>query len=82
MSKKEKLKEKLLSENCDKNFCFEDLCVLVQHLGFNLRGGKGDHSVFHKEGVTEIINLQPSADKNAKPYQVRQVRQIVWKYNL
>lgn len=37
--------------------------------------------VFSKEGVEEIINIQPTGGK-AKPYQVKQVRGIVLKYRL
>lgn len=33
-----------------------------------------------KEGIDEIINLQPLRDGKAKAYQVRQVRTIILKY--
>jgi hypothetical protein len=82
MSKKQKLREKLLDGNADKNFDLQELCTLAQHLGFTLRGGKGGHSVFHKEGIPEIINLQPTKDGKAKPYQVRQIRDIMLKHRL
>jgi hypothetical protein len=82
MSKKQKLREKLLSRTSDKNFDFGDLCKVVQQIGFTQRGGKGDHVVFHKDGVIEILNLQPTKDGKAKPYQVRQIRGIVLKYHL
>jgi hypothetical protein len=49
-------------------------------LGFEQRI-KGDHFIFSREGVDEIINLQPLG-KMSKPYQVKQVRQIILKYNL
>ena len=32
--------------------------------------------------VPEIVNLQPSRDGMAKPYQVKQVRGIILKYKL
>jgi len=41
----------------------------------------GSHRIFYKEGVEEIINIQPKGGK-AKPYQVKQVRQIISKYKL
>jgi predicted RNA binding protein YcfA (HicA-like mRNA interferase family) len=66
----------------DKNFSFKELCTFVQHAGFKLRQGGGSHSNFHKEGVVEIVTLQPSRDGKAKPYQVRLVRAIVLKYRL
>ncbi len=34
-----------------------------------------------RDGVREIVNLQPKASK-AKPYQVKQVRNLVTKYRL
>jgi hypothetical protein len=82
MSTKEKLRKKLLAGKSDKNFDFTELCTCVQHLGFSMRRGRGDHAVFDKEGVPEIITLQPSRDGKAKPYQVRLIRAIVEKYRL
>jgi hypothetical protein len=43
---------------------------------------KGDHHIFYKEGVEEIVNLQPLSDGKAKAYQVKQVRVIIFKYKL
>jgi len=42
---------------------------------------RGDHHIFTKNGVEEIINLQPKGNK-AKPYQVKQVRGVIVKYRL
>ena len=81
MARRDKLKAKLLSGDQDKNFDFDELCSLLSHLGFTERKGKGSHRIFTRQGVEEIINLQP-AGKNAKPYQVRQVREIVTAYDL
>ncbi|MHB8125431.1 MAG: type II toxin-antitoxin system HicA family toxin [Desulfitobacteriaceae bacterium] len=41
----------------------------------------GSHHIFHKDDMDEIINIQPNGSK-AKPYQVKQVRQIILKYKL
>lgn len=49
-------------------------------LGFEERV-RGDHHIFVKENIAEIINLQPKGSK-AKPYQVKQVRSILTKYIL
>lgn len=80
MSKFEKLAQKILSGTSDKNIRFADLRKLLGQLGFTERI-KGDHHIFHKEGVEEIINLQP-LQQHAKAYQVKQVRAIILKYNL
>jgi hypothetical protein len=52
----------------------------MKHLGFDERI-RGDHHIFTMNGVEEILNLQPKNAK-AKPYQVKQVRNIILKYNL
>ena len=80
MGKYEKLLLKILSGNSDTNIHFEDLCNLLKNLGFEDRI-RGSHHIFRKEGVVEKINLQYDRDK-AKPYQVRQVRNIIVKYKL
>ncbi len=50
-------------------------------MGFDERV-KGDHHIFSKPGVAEIVNLQPLRDGMAKAYQVRQVRSLILKYKL
>jgi len=49
-------------------------------LGFELRVN-GSHHIFSKDKIEEIINLQ-SKDGKAKPYQVKQVRELILKYKL
>ena len=41
----------------------------------------GDHFIYWKYGIDEIINIQPDGNK-AKPYQVKQVRNTILKYGL
>jgi predicted RNA binding protein YcfA (HicA-like mRNA interferase family) len=69
-----------LSGTSDKNFDFKEIVSLLERLGFSLRV-KGSHHIFFKEGIDEIINLQPSNNK-AKAYQVKQVREILIKYKM
>jgi predicted RNA binding protein YcfA (HicA-like mRNA interferase family) len=80
MSKFDKLILKLLSANADKNFEFDDLVKLLEQLDFRKRV-KGSHCIFTKHEIEEIINLQPLNEKE-KPYQVKQVREILLKYKL
>lgn len=70
----------ILSGSSDANISFADLRRLLRSLGFDERF-RGSHHIFTKEGVEEILNLQPKGAK-AKPYQVRQVRSVILKYNL
>lgn len=80
MSKSDKLLVKILSGSSDRNISFSDLCKVLEKLGFEMRV-KGRHHIFWKMGVEEIINLQPKGG-DAKPYQVKQVRDIIIKYKL
>lgn len=72
--------ERTLSGRSDANLAFGDVIALLLALGFEERV-RGDHHILWKEGVMEIINLQPKGSK-AKPYQVKQVRSILTKYRL
>lgn len=81
MGKAEKLAAKILSGRSDQSFSFDDLCYVLERAGFQLRPGKGSHRIYHKHGVVEIINMQPRGGK-AKPYQVKQVRDLLLKYKI
>jgi hypothetical protein len=70
----------VLGGRSDANLAFSDLLNLLHALGFSQRIS-GSHHIIWKEGVIEIMNLQPRGQK-AKPYQVRQVRNILVKYGL
>ena len=80
MSKFDKLLIKILSGSSDKNISFNELCNILEKMGFEMRV-KGSHHIFFKIGVEEIINLQPKGG-DAKSYQVKQVRDIIIKYKL
>jgi hypothetical protein len=72
---------RVLSGLADKNIRFQDITKLLSDFGFSVRI-KGDHHIFYKEGIEEIINLQPLGDGKVKAYQVKQVRVIIFKYKL
>ena len=59
----------ILAGRSDASLAFEDLCYVLQRTGFI------------KDSVDEIINLQSQGGK-AKPYQVKQVRDLIVKYQL
>lgn len=81
MSKFEKLLFKLLSGNADKSFEFSALIKILDSYDFKMRT-KGSHHIFNKEGVAEIINLQEGESGKAKPYQVKQVREVLIKHKI
>ena len=80
MSKLEKILFLVLQGTSDNNIRFRDLKSLILALGFDERI-KGSHHIYTKEGIVEILNLQPSGSKS-KPYQVKQIRQVILKYKL
>ena len=80
MGRMSKLRAKVLSGGSDGNIAFSDLCGLLVSHGFTERV-KGDHHIFTHPGIEEIVNIQPRKGK-AKPYQVRQVREILMKYGM
>jgi predicted RNA binding protein YcfA (HicA-like mRNA interferase family) len=73
--------ERIVSGASDANIAFDDLCHVLRRLGFDERI-RGSHHIFTNERVAEILNLQPRSDGKAKPYQVKQVRQVIVHYKL
>ncbi|MEW6616007.1 MAG: type II toxin-antitoxin system HicA family toxin [Thermodesulfobacteriota bacterium] len=80
MNKYERLTQQILGGRADANIAFNDLCNLLLHCGFEMRVS-GSHHIFRKAGIEEKINLQKDSNK-AKPYQVKQVRNMILKYKL
>lgn len=80
MSTIEKLYLSIVSGTQDKNTKFRDLQKLLDILGFECRI-KGDHFIYSYGNLRENINIQPDSNM-AKPYQVRQVRNFLQKYQI
>lgn len=80
MSKVDRVLAQVLQGTADANIAFDDLRHLLGRLGFEQRI-RGSHHIFRRSGVVEKINLQKDGSK-ARPYQVRQVRQVIVKYRL
>lgn len=80
MASPKKTLQKVLSRKSDANIRFKDLRQLLIYLGFDERV-RSSHHIFRKSGVIDKINLQSDGSK-AKPYQVRQVRKAILKYEL
>lgn len=80
MSTIDKILIDVMSGTKDNNIRFTDLQKLLETLGFNCRI-RGDHFIYTKDGIAEIINIQPDKNKS-KPYQVKQIRNIILKYRL
>jgi predicted RNA binding protein YcfA (HicA-like mRNA interferase family) len=80
MSRREKLLWTVLGGKSDANIPFTELCNLLQYLGFAERI-KGSHHIYTRENVPEILNIQPKGS-TAKPYQVKQIRNVLVKYRI
>ena len=80
VNKHEKLLQFIILRRSDANVPFEGLCQLMLRLGFAVHI-RGDHHIFTREDVEEIVNLQPVGSK-AKTYQVKQVRGLILRYQM
>ena len=80
MARRDTVLDQVLSGNSDANVPFNELRSLLRRLGFVERI-RGSHHIFTKDGVEEILNLQPKG-RNAKAYQVKQVRAVVLHHKL
>jgi predicted RNA binding protein YcfA (HicA-like mRNA interferase family) len=80
MAGTDKLLDQILRGNSDANIPFSGMVSLLKRLGFRERV-KGSHHIFFRDGVAEILNLQAHSGK-CKPYQVKQVRNVIINYRL
>ena len=71
---------RVLRGTSDANIRFDELCQLLNRLGFAERV-RGDHHIFTRSDVEEILNLQPRGSL-AKAYQVKQVRDVIVRHRL
>ena len=76
-----KIFDAILRGQSDTNVRFADLQRVLRALGFQFRV-KGDHFIYWRSDVEEIVNIQPLKGGKAKPYQVKQVRDLVLRYGL
>lgn len=74
----DKILQEVMCGTKDRNIRFTELQNLLEILGFECRI-KGDHFIYYKKGIAEIINIQPEGNK-AKAYQVKQIRTLILKY--
>jgi len=79
VKKHEKLLRRIVEARSDNNIAFDELRQLLVSFGFEERT-RGNHHIFRRRDVEERINLQHGA--LAKPYQVRQVREVILRYRL
>lgn len=76
---KSKLLQKLLSGS--KNIQFSEAVTCAESFEFRLDRINGSHHIFVHPDVLELVNLQ-NVNGKAKPYQVKQLLQLIERYNL
>ena len=79
MGKHDNTYRDIMSGRSDNNIAFQDLCGLLDYMGFRCNI-KGDHYIFRMD-ETPIVNIQPEGNK-AKGYQVRQIRKLFREHDL
>ena len=77
--KKQKLLKKLLSGS--KNIRFSEAVACAESFGFQLKGISGSHHIYVHPDIPELLNLQDVKGK-AKPYQIKQLLQLIEQYNI
>ncbi len=78
MNPRKLLQRALQSPN---NFRFADACTLAEAFGFRLVRVSGSHHIYVHPAISELVNLQEVRGQ-AKPYQIRQLLQLVERHNL
>jgi predicted RNA binding protein YcfA (HicA-like mRNA interferase family) len=79
MAKLKKILAKVLAGS--RNIAFGDFVLLVEGFGFRLSRVSGSHHIFVNDNVKELVNLQ-NVKGQVKPYQVKQVMELIERYNL
>ncbi len=77
-------RKKLLRRLLDgrlRNVKFDDLVNLAEGFGFRSVRGKGSHRMLMHPDLDAMLNLQPDG-REAKPYQIRQMLDLVEQYDL
>ena len=80
MNRDERLRQRILSGRADANIRFDDLRSFLLRSGL-IERVRGSHHIYRKPGIRELVNLQRDG-RQAKPYQVRQIRRIALRYDL
>ena len=78
MSRKAKLIDAI--RNNPKGVRFEYALLVAGWIGFTHEGGSGAHRTRSRPGEIRQLNFQKLSDGSAKPYQVRQLIEMIDKY--
>jgi predicted RNA binding protein YcfA (HicA-like mRNA interferase family) len=81
VNKADKLKARLLAGQGYHNFAFSDLQLLLKSMGFWLDRQEGSHQAWRHSTIASVVHIQ-SIHGQSKPYQLRQIRDIIKENNL
>ena len=78
----DKILEDILSGKKDYNINFNELCKLLNNLGFILERISGSHHIFSYKDISQLVDIQPDKKDHskAKAYQIRQIRKFIKEY--
>ncbi len=79
MAGDEKILERILEGR--SAIAFRDLERILRKLGFELVRTRGSHNIYRHPKVSRHLNIQPIG-KEAKPYQIRQLCDMIKEFNL
>jgi hypothetical protein len=79
MGRRQKTLAAILSGQSDTNMRFAPVRTLLLSLDFEERTS-GSHHIFSRYDIAELINLQEVKGGKVKPYQVRQLRELLVQY--
>ena len=83
MSRSVSLYEKALQN--PKGLSFAELCRLAEYAGFHFKRQRGSHRIYKHPDLSsriQIMTFQESKHSEAKPYQVRQLLDVIDAYHL
>ena len=78
---KKKVYQAVISGKSDNNIRFCDFQNLIMDLGFVFQRQNGSHIMYFNDDIGQFMNIQNDASK-AKAYEVKQLRDLIIKYNL
>ena len=81
LGRRRRLLERILSGRSDANIPFEQTRTLLKSLGFEERI-VGSHHIFARRDIPRRPDLQPTREAKLKPYQVKQLRELLVEYGL
>lgn len=80
MSRAAKIYDSLLA-NPKLQISFKDFEALLAAFGFEMRSGKGSHRNYKHPAIPVLLTIQPRG-KDALPYQVKRLLELVRDYDL